>query len=1248
MNPDLFEEAERFHESMGDNVGSYVDFYRIIGDLRYTVGYIKKTTLHTVRGMYSYQTTEDVVGDGVVPLAASAYGANKTWYTSELHDNMAKNGDILNAVHAILQGNADTGLRTDYVTEYTRGTKITIYHMPEPISGFTAKSSSYSAALTQETGSPSFFPDMQLKLPDGSLLETRNGEFVTNSHKVGIRTNDNVVELLIEGTDEFQFQVSPSAQYSNFIGVDVKKMDGVQELNRYLDLDLTKGTFLTSRDSTGSAAGYDNDQNGSIDEAIVNPADPEGEDPVDPGDSGHADIRIGLESEIGSNGWRKSPVSMTIVSSIELPEPADPAIPPANEPVEPIAPEPIVSYQINNGAEQTYAGTFLHSEQRKHQVTAMVKDPKGKLLGEASRHYKIDTVMPDIQALASGLPGENGWLLSDSQVSVTASDETSKLASVKYAIDGSPLLDYNGPSTITAEGIHSLSAQARDHAGWVKPLQYTFKIDKSKPVISDVYLQDEYYWGQTFPIRFMADDAVSGIQSVKATLNGKEVIQGGTYMFTEPGWHTYRIEVKDFAGWRAVYETRFEVYIPARINFDPDHLQLDHGTGMTTLMIQLPDAFEPQQIRFSTVETNGFIPHVQDDKYGYVQNPITDSDDDGIMEMMLKYERESLVQVIPPEEPLTEDKKPNAPDWALSGIVIFGEWDQYHFKGYDRIVVSNKDYVAPPPDVTAPAIVSQPVDGSTGVTIDANPVITFSESIYGIGGSTLTELYFQEKFRWMKSNGESVSFTANWMKNTFTVQLNPVERLEGSQLYTIEVPGNSITDAVYNPNAAYRVSFTTEPYTVVYPEPLPMPVIQAEPDISLSPPTMPVIETEPDRSLAGNTDYGMERISSDPSIREGFAMISDGAFEQALKTSANQDHVVVEVQQGQLKLALSYSQWNKVEELSKPVKIRFPIGTLIVEPKALPSLTEQASYYIFTAEKLDQAKDLLFQKQGKPDESLLYTEPSIYHFQIESYTDEGTSAVKAFMEPVQVEITLDGASLPYARSGSLKAARYNEMEKSWELYEGSYVPADRKFQFKTKQFSHWTLAVQKKSFPDIGKHWGAEEIELLYCMGVIDGYEDGRFRPDQGLTRAEFTAMLVKSLGLTDQEEHPFDDVRGDEWYALYIEKAFTAGIISGVAQDRFSPHETITREQIIHMINTAREHELPGNEALISRRNAHSYRDHSSISAWAAPSIEQLTTLGIVEGDEWGMLRPRSEATRSEAVALLVRYLTKTADKTA
>jgi hypothetical protein len=346
----------------------------------------------------------------------------------------------------------------------------------------------------------------------------------------------------------------------------------------------------------------------------------------------------------------------------------------------------------------------------------------------------------------------------------------------------------------------------------------------TKPVISNVFLQDEYYWDQDFPIQFEVNDSVSGVASVHATINGKPVTNGSNYHFTEPGWHTYRIEVKDQAGWKAVYETKFEVYIPAKITFEPENLQLDHGSGMATNHIELPAPFEPEKINFATIQTNEKVVHVQDPKYGYVKNPIDDFDNNGIRDMMLKYERESLVNVIEPKGPVKQGQ------WNDGDITMFGEWDQYHFKGYDSIQVRNSGYTPPPPDVTPPAVSTVPQDGEENVSVDVTPIITFSEPVILSNGQELTDDTATGIVDLRNSSGQSIPFTANWMKNTLSLQINPTQQLEGLATYTLTVKPGTVTDSVNNNNELFLMSFKTENHQLNIEHPLPIPVIEEEED----------------------------------------------------------------------------------------------------------------------------------------------------------------------------------------------------------------------------------------------------------------------------------------------------------------------------------------------------------------------------------------------------------------------------------
>lgn len=554
--------------------------------------------------------------------------------------------------------------------------------------------------------------------------------------------HDTTVEFIINGYDTGSMNIY-------FTKYDGSPVNGIA-LHDLVITDNTNVNFNFSgsiEDASTVLVQYDELGNGNIQslypDTLFNPAEPprydeNGNEPNPPGDDiPHHEIDITLSGTIGKNDWYTSDVNISLSTSIEVlveePEEGEGNEEEGEQPAAPEPKEPVISYSLNDGGEMGYSGNITVSQDGYHTLHVYVRDDEGTLLGQASKSFKLDKTKPELSNQVAAVQGENGWLISDAQISIGSSDETSKLARVSYNYNGRGLQTYAGHFNETNEGHHTVYSEAEDNAGNVQTLTTPFKIDKTKPVIADVYLQDEYYWGEYFPIQFNTHDDISGVASINATINGKPVTNGSSYLFTEPGWHTYRIEVKDYAGWKAVYETEFEVYIPATISFRPKNLMLDHGEpGMATTFIQLPEPFPLEHIIHSSVELNEHNIHIQDPQYGFVKNPIGYDDEEadfGVNDYyMLKYNRGTLIDVIEPMEPVRDSGNPNAPDWSHTTIALFGKWGEYHFKGYDSFIVSNKRY-NPPPDVTKPEFSSQPVHNQTNVSVEATPVITFSEPI---------------------------------------------------------------------------------------------------------------------------------------------------------------------------------------------------------------------------------------------------------------------------------------------------------------------------------------------------------------------------------------------------------------------------------------------------------------------------------------------------------------------------------------
>ncbi|MCC3374257.1 Ig-like domain-containing protein [Cohnella sp. REN36] len=174
------------------------------------------------------------------------------------------------------------------------------------------------------------------------------------------------------------------------------------------------------------------------------------------------------------------------------------------------------------------------------------------------------------------------------------------------------------------------------------------------------------------------------------------------------------------------------------------------------------------------------------------------------------------------------------------------------------------------------------------------------------------------------------------------------------------------------------------------------------------------------------------------------------------------------------------------------------------------------------------------------------------------------------------------------------------------------------------------------SLTDIGQHWAKESIKAATQSGIAFGYPDGTFRPDRSITRAEFTAMLVRALGLKriDGDVPALSDW-GElrDWSREGIGAAWQAGIVSGYGDGSFRPDAEITRVEMTVMIVRA----LGGVSG--SGGNT-SFADEAAIPAWARGDVAIARERGIVQGRSGNRFDPLASATRAESVALLMRLL--------
>lgn len=187
----------------------------------------------------------------------------------------------------------------------------------------------------------------------------------------------------------------------------------------------------------------------------------------------------------------------------------------------------------------------------------------------------------------------------------------------------------------------------------------------------------------------------------------------------------------------------------------------------------------------------------------------------------------------------------------------------------------------------------------------------------------------------------------------------------------------------------------------------------------------------------------------------------------------------------------------------------------------------------------------------------------------------------------------------------------------------------------TGHFSTYVLSEYNKTFDDIQNHWAKVYVESMASKHVIGGRTDKLFVPDDKITRAEFTKMLVLTLGKDPVPyKGTFEDVANDAWYAEYVQAAYDNHIIEGkVAGKTFAPDELLSRQDMMTMIGRAISlTETPDTAYMV----LNGYKDGSSVSDYARGYVAALVGRGIVSGYEDNTLRPQANSTRAEVAKVI------------
>jgi len=184
-----------------------------------------------------------------------------------------------------------------------------------------------------------------------------------------------------------------------------------------------------------------------------------------------------------------------------------------------------------------------------------------------------------------------------------------------------------------------------------------------------------------------------------------------------------------------------------------------------------------------------------------------------------------------------------------------------------------------------------------------------------------------------------------------------------------------------------------------------------------------------------------------------------------------------------------------------------------------------------------------------------------------------------------------------------------------------------------------TLELIEIKFKDIDKHWAKDSIKFLAERAIIKGQSEESFNPNGNITRAEFTALIIRLLDLKEKEESEihFKDVNKDDWFYSITKIANQYGIINGVDSEHFAPNAPVTREQMVSIIIRALNN-IELNNSQILDIDIDKFDDKENISNWALKSVEKALKMGIINGRQANLFEPRGMASRAEAATIIKR----------
>lgn len=235
---------------------------------------------------------------------------------------------------------------------------------------------------------------------------------------------------------------------------------------------------------------------------------------------------------------------------------------------------------------------------------------------------------------------------------------------------------------------------------------------------------------------------------------------------------------------------------------------------------------------------------------------------------------------------------------------------------------------------------------------------------------------------------------------------------------------------------------------------------------------------------------------------------------------------------------------------------------------------------------------------------------------------------------------------PGAVAATVTGVVYNPTTKELTFVPSTFATADGKTIATLKRDGnsiYTVIQAPSVKFTDMLVHWAKADVTTLSEKLIVEGTGKNMFEPRRDITRAEFAALIVRSLGIEAAGTSKFKDVAAGKWYAGAVAAAAEAGIVNGYEDGTFKPNASISRKELAAMVVRALEYagvESKLTDAEVTATLAN-FTDTATLG-WAKGEVAAAVKAGVVQGQTTTKVAGNLSANRAEAATMVYRFLTK------